>query len=146
MSIQDCNVGYAPPVHMVKLPAAQEITPYKWGSGGGAVTGLNQWAAKALSGMTHRPAIGPMSVQPVDHGSETAAQSQLMPTSASNPSQINHSPRAEAMRTAMAKIRRRQSLKKQRQSQKASAAGMQPEEERCLARWFTPGPSQRKPL
>jgi hypothetical protein len=86
-------------------------------------------SAAALLGMAqHRPPTGPMNVQPVEHGSKTAAQAQVMRTS--NPAQKNHSPRAEAVRTAEAKMSRRKSLKKQRETQKVSGDQMHPDEER----------------
>jgi hypothetical protein len=64
-----------------------------------------------------------MSVQPVEHGSKTAAQAQLMLTKTPNSAQTKQSPRAEAVRIAKAKMSRRKSLKKQRQAQRVSDDG-----------------------
>jgi hypothetical protein len=60
---------------------------------------------------------GPMSVQPVGHGSIAATQSTMMPK-AKTPPPKKPSPRAEAVRVAKARIMRRNSLRKQRQAQK----------------------------
>jgi hypothetical protein len=64
---------------------------------------------------------GPMSVQPVEHGSTAATQLRMMPTAETEP-KAPHSkkqtPRTEAVRIAKARIMRRNSLRKQRQAQK----------------------------
>ena len=52
-----------------------------------------------------------------EHGSETAAQQQLMPRE-SNLTKRKQSPRDEAVRVAQAKISRRESLGKQRRAQR----------------------------
>jgi len=64
---------------------------------------------------------GPMSVQPVQHGSIATTQLRMMPTAetetkASQPKK--QTPRTEAVRIAKARIMRRNSLRKQRQAQK----------------------------
>jgi len=71
-----------------------------------------------------------MNVQPIEHGSDTAAQQQLMPTKASNSAQKIQTPRAEAVRIAKAKISRRKSLGKQREAQKTAGARVHPGEQR----------------
>jgi hypothetical protein len=77
------------------------------------------------------PATGPMSVQPVEHGSKTtAAHAQPMLTRTSNPAQKSQSPRAEAVRTAKAKMSRRKSLKKQQEDQKVSGDRLHSDEDR----------------
>jgi hypothetical protein len=53
-----------------------------------------------------------------------------MLTKTSNPAQKNQSPRAEAVRTAKAKLSRRKSLRKQREAQKVSGDRLHPDEER----------------
>jgi hypothetical protein len=70
-----------------------------------------------------------MSVQPVEHGFKMAAHAQPMLTKTSNPAQKNQSPRAEAVRTAKAKMSRRKSLRKQREAQKVSGDRLHPDEE-----------------
>ena len=84
---------------------------------------MNQFASRALSAMPrpNPPLTGPMSVQPVEHGSITLMQSRPM-TSETNkkpkkPSR-KQSTRADAVRIAKAKISRRGSLSKQRQALK----------------------------
>ena len=84
---------------------------------------MNQFAREALSAMPrpNPPLTGPMSVQPVGHGSITLMQSRPM-TSETNkkPKQASkkQSTRADAVRIAKAKISRRGSLSKQRQALK----------------------------
>ena len=89
--------------------------------------GLNQFARKALSAMPrpNPPLTGPMSVQPVEHGSITLMQSRPMtsetnekPKKASKKQSTKQSTRADAVRIAKAKISRRGSLSKQRQALK----------------------------
>jgi hypothetical protein len=62
---------------------------------------------------------GPMSVQPVEHGSTAAMQLHMRPTvePETKPSK-KQTPRTEAVRIAKARIMRRNSLRKQRQAQK----------------------------
>lgn len=68
------------------------------------------------------PLTSPMSVQPIEHGSITPTQLQpVMPTIGKEPktaSPKKQSTRTEAVRVAKARIMRRNSLRKQRQSQK----------------------------
>jgi hypothetical protein len=84
---------------------------------------LNQFARKALSTMPrpNPPLTGPMSVQPVEHGSITLMQSRPE-TSETNkqPKKASRKQptRADAVRIAKAKISRRGSLSKQRQALK----------------------------
>lgn len=59
---------------------------------------------------------GPMSVQPVRHGSIAPMQLGMEPTAGTRPKKP--SPRTEAVRIAKARITRRNSLRKQRQAQK----------------------------
>jgi hypothetical protein len=64
---------------------------------------------------------GPMSVQPVAHGSTAATQLLMMPTveTETKPSPAQkQSSRTEAVRVAKARIMRRNSLRKQREAQK----------------------------
>ena len=62
---------------------------------------------------------GPMSVQPVQHGSAAPMQSRMEPTAgAETQPQKKPSPRSEAVRIAKARMTRRNSLRKQRQAQK----------------------------
>jgi hypothetical protein len=62
---------------------------------------------------------GPMSVQPVQHGSIAPTQLSMMPTAeAETKAPKKQSPRTEAVRMAKARIMRRASLRKQRQAQK----------------------------
>jgi hypothetical protein len=62
---------------------------------------------------------GPMSVQPVQHGSIAPTQLRMEPTAgAETQSPKKPSPRTEAVRIAKARITRRNSLRKQRQAQK----------------------------
>ncbi|HEV7599441.1 MAG TPA: hypothetical protein VGO49_04180 [Bradyrhizobium sp.] len=62
---------------------------------------------------------GPMSVQPVAHGSIAPTQLLMMPTAETKtPLSTKRSPRTEAVRVAKAKIMRRNSLRMQRQAQK----------------------------
>jgi hypothetical protein len=64
---------------------------------------------------------GPMSVQPVEHGSIAAMQLRMMPTAETETKtrlSKKQTPRAEAVRIAKARIMRRNSLRKQRQAQK----------------------------
>jgi hypothetical protein len=80
---------------------------------------LNQFARNALSAMSQSnpPFTGPMSVQPVEHGSITPMQSRTMASQTSQkPKKASRkqSSRADAVRTAKAKISRRGSLSKQR--------------------------------
>jgi hypothetical protein len=70
-----------------------------------------------------------MNVQPIEHGADTVAQPQS--TKAANiAAQIKQSPRSEAVRTAKAKMSRRKSLKKQRETQKVSGDRLHPDDER----------------
>jgi hypothetical protein len=65
---------------------------------------------------------GPMSVQPVEHGSIAPMQLRMMPTTETETKTglpKKRTPRAEAVRIAKARIMRRNSLRKQRQAQKA---------------------------
>jgi hypothetical protein len=57
-----------------------------------------------------------MSVQPIEHGADTAAQPQS--TKAAVTAQKKQSYRPDAVRIANAKISRRKSFKKQREAQK----------------------------
>jgi hypothetical protein len=62
-----------------------------------------------------------MSVQPVAHGSIAPTQLLMMPTSVADANTAlsnKQSPRAKAVRVAKARIMRRNSLRKQRQTQK----------------------------
>jgi hypothetical protein len=64
---------------------------------------------------------GPMSVQPVEHGSTAATQLRMKPTAGAEtktPLSKKQTPRTEAVRIAKARIMRRNSLRKQRQAQK----------------------------
>jgi hypothetical protein len=62
---------------------------------------------------------GPMSVQPVQHGSVAPTQLRMEPTvGAETPRPKKQTPRTEAVRIAKARIMRRNSLRKQRQAQK----------------------------
>jgi hypothetical protein len=64
---------------------------------------------------------GPMSVQPVEHGSIAAMQLRMMPTAETETKtrrSEKQTPRTEAVRIAKARIMRRNSLRKQRQAQK----------------------------
>ena len=63
---------------------------------------------------------GPMSVQPVQHGSIAPTQLGMEPTPAAEtpPHSKKQTPRTEAVRIAKARIMRRNSLRKQRQAQK----------------------------
>jgi hypothetical protein len=62
---------------------------------------------------------GPMSVQPVRHGSVASTQLRMEPTAGAETQRPKKpSPRAEAVRIAKARIMRRNSLRKQRQAQK----------------------------
>jgi hypothetical protein len=64
---------------------------------------------------------GPMSVQPVQHGSIAATQLRMEPTAGAETQPTRPkkpSPRTEAVRIAKARIMRRNSLRKQRQAQK----------------------------
>jgi hypothetical protein len=67
-------------------------------------------------------AIGPMSLQPMEHGSIAPTQSQpMMPTTGKKPNTAfpkKQSARTEAVRIAKARIMRRNSLRKQRRAQK----------------------------
>jgi hypothetical protein len=82
----------------------------------------NEFGRRALSMMpdSKPTSTGPMSVQPVGHGSIAATQSTMMPTAgeAKTPLPKKPSSRAEAVRVAKARIMRRNSLRKQRQAQK----------------------------
>ena len=65
--------------------------------------------------------IGPMSVQPVEHGSNAPTQLRMMPsaeTETKPPHPKKQTPRTEAVRIAKARIMRRNSLRKQREAQK----------------------------
>jgi hypothetical protein len=86
--------------------------------------GSNEPDSCALSVMPKRTptSTGPMSVQPVAHGSIAPTQLRMMPTAETEtrtPSSKKQSPRTEAVRIAKARIMRRNSLRKQRQAQKA---------------------------
>jgi hypothetical protein len=70
-----------------------------------------------------------MSVQPIEHGADTAAQPQST-KAANTAAEKKQLPSANAARIANAKISRRKSLKKQRQAQKVSGGGPHPDEER----------------
>jgi hypothetical protein len=64
---------------------------------------------------------GPMTMQPVAHGSIAPTQSLMMPAAGAGtkiPLPKKQSPRSEAVRAAKARIMRRDSLRKQRQAQK----------------------------
>ena len=64
---------------------------------------------------------GPMSVQPLQHGSIAPMQLRMEPTAgaeANTPPSKKQTPRTEAVRIAKARIMRRNSLRKQRQAQK----------------------------
>jgi hypothetical protein len=64
---------------------------------------------------------GPMSVQPVQHGSIAPTQVRMQPTAGAEtqrPHSKKQTPRTEAVRIAKARIMRRNSLRKQRQAQK----------------------------
>jgi hypothetical protein len=78
----------------------------------------NQFGNNALLVMPKRQptATGPMSVQPVDHGSTAATQLRMKPTVETETKK--QTPRTEAVRIAKARIMRRNSLRKQRQAQK----------------------------
>lgn len=68
------------------------------------------------------PVTGPMTVQPMEHGSITPTQSQpMMPTTGKKPNTAfpkKQSARTDAVGIARARIMRRNSLRKQRQAQK----------------------------
>jgi hypothetical protein len=70
-----------------------------------------------------------MSVQPIEHGADTAAQPQST-KAADTAAQKKQSPRADAAQIANAKISRRSSLKKQREAQKVSGDRLHPDDER----------------
>ena len=85
----------------------------------------NEFGSNALSDMPKRQSqpTGPMSVQPLDHGSNMPTP--LLPAMPAVADPENATPRpkrqatrAEAVRVAKAKIMRRQSLRIQRQAQK----------------------------
>ena len=64
---------------------------------------------------------GPMSVQPVRHGSIAPSQLRMEPTAGAETQPLHskqQTPRTEAVRIAKARIMRRNSLRKQRQAQK----------------------------
>jgi len=75
------------------------------------------------------PATGPMKVQPIEHGADTAAQPQSTKATI-RMTQKKQPPRADAARIANAKIGRRKSLKKQREDQRGSGDGPHPDDER----------------
>ena len=86
----------------------------------GCLTVQNKFASTQLSHMPRGKLVftGPMSVQPVEHGSITLNQS---PSEIDRPPEAGtkkQSARAEALRIAKAKITRRNSLQKQRRLQK----------------------------
>jgi hypothetical protein len=67
------------------------------------------------------PSTGPMSVQPIVHGSTVATTLAMMPTVGGQqrtPLSKSQQVRADVVRTANARIMRRSSLRKQRQAQK----------------------------
>jgi hypothetical protein len=70
-----------------------------------------------------------MSVQPIEHGADTAAQPQSTKVG-NTAAQKKQSPRADAARIANAKISRRKSLKKQREAHKVSGDRLHPDDER----------------
>ncbi|MDB5640107.1 MAG: hypothetical protein JWP51_5015 [Bradyrhizobium sp.] len=81
------------------------------------------------------PSTGPMNVQPVEHGSIRPTQLRpIVPTIGDKPktTRPKKSTRAEAVRVAMARIMRRNSLRKQRKAQRGArlTSGMHPEDER----------------
>jgi hypothetical protein len=89
----------------------------------GCLTVQNKFASTKLSHMPHRKLVftGPMSVQPVEHGSITLNQSPSEKRTIDRPPEAGtkkQSARAEALRIAKAKITRRNSLQKQRRLQK----------------------------
>lgn len=83
---------------------------------------MNRIARKTLSVMPRPkpPLTGPMSVQPVEHGSVTLMQLRPMTTVTNDKPKASRkqSARADAVRIAKAKISRRDSLSKQRQALK----------------------------
>jgi hypothetical protein len=84
-----------------------------------SISGLNKFASTQLSHMPRRKLVltGPMSVQPVEHGSITLNQSPSEKPTIDRPLEAGtkkQSARAEALRIAKAKITRRNSLQKQR--------------------------------
>jgi hypothetical protein len=61
---------------------------------------------------------GPMSMQPVQHGSTAPTQLRMQPTAGAETHRPKKpSPRMEAVRIAKARLTRRNSLRKQRQAQ-----------------------------
>jgi hypothetical protein len=62
---------------------------------------------------------GPMSTQPVQHGSIAPTQLRMQPSGGAETQPKKQSPRMEGVRIAKAKITRRNSLRKQRQAQKS---------------------------
>ena len=89
----------------------------------GCLTVQNKFASTQLSHMPRGKLVftGPMSVQPVEHGSITLNQSPSEKPTIDRPPEAGtkkQSARAEALRIAKAKITRRNSLQKQRRLQK----------------------------
>ena len=85
---------------------------------------MNELGSKELSLMPKRksPSTGPMSVQPIEHSSVAATKLlATVPTVGGQrrlPLPKAQQARADAVRTANARIMRRNSLRKQRQAQK----------------------------
>jgi hypothetical protein len=86
----------------------------------GVVVTRNEIEGCALSVMPgNKPTrTGPMSTQPVQHGSIAPTQLRMQPTGGAETPPKKPSPRTEAVRIAKARIMRRNSLRKQRQAQK----------------------------
>jgi hypothetical protein len=84
---------------------------------------LNELGSNELSLMPKRksPSTGPMSVQPIEHSSTAPTQLAMVPTVGEQhrtPLPKKQQGRADAVRTANARIMRRNSLRTQRQAQK----------------------------
>jgi hypothetical protein len=79
-----------------------------------------KWCALSVMPGNKSTRTGPMSVQPVQHGSIAPTQLRMEPTAGTEAQRPKKpSPRAEAVRIAKARIMRRNSLRKQRQAQKS---------------------------
>jgi hypothetical protein len=77
-----------------------------------------EWCALSVMPGNKSTRTGPMSTQPVQHGSIAPTQLRMQPTGGAETQPEKPSPRTEAVRIAKARIMRRNSLRKQRQAQK----------------------------
>ncbi|MHB8268377.1 hypothetical protein [Bradyrhizobium sp.] len=117
---QHCGAFYGVS-RLPRYPLQREGRPVKSRATRFSQKSSNELKCCALSNMPRSKSTltGPMSMQPLQHGSIAPTQLRMQPSAGAETQRAKKpSPRTEAVRIAKARITRRNSLRKQRQAQK----------------------------